>query len=79
MALLESDIAAAAHALGAVPKYPAPHAFMRPTAKPKARLPRPQDAGSAESKRKVAAELPCCKARRLSDAMTDLDKRMLAS
>ena len=76
MASLESDIAAAAHALGAVPKYPAPHAFMKPTAKPKARLPQPQDLGSA--KRKVLEELPCCKAMRFSE-MTDLDKLLLAS
>ena len=78
MASLVSDIAAAAHALGAVPKYPVPHAFMKPTAKPKARLPQPQDLGSAGSKRKVLEELPCCNARRFSE-MTDLDKLLLAS
>ena len=78
MASLETVIAAAAHALGAVPKYPAPPAFMKPTAKPKARLPQSQDLGSVGSKRKVLEELPCCKAMRFSE-MTDLDKLLLAS
>ena len=32
--LLESDKAAMAAALGAVPKCPPPHAFMKPIAKP---------------------------------------------
>ena len=84
--LLESDKAAMAHALGAVPKCPPPHAFMKPTAKPKPRLPLPRQdvpgSAAAESgkKRKVVDDLPCactCKARRWTENMTDLDKLLL--
>ena len=84
--LLESDKAAMAHALGAVPKCPPPHAFMKPTAKPKPRLPQPRQdvpgSAAAESgkKRKVVDDLPCactCKARRWTENMTDLDKLLL--
>ena len=81
--LLESDKAALAHALGAVPKCPPPHAFMKPTAKPKPRLPQPipgSAAAEAGKKRKVVDDLPCvctCKARRWTDNMTDLDKLLL--
>ena len=74
--LLESDKAAMAHALGAVPKCPPPHAFMKPTAKPKPRLPQPRQdvpgSAAAESgkKRKVLHDLLCwctCKTRRWTD------------
>ena len=81
--LLESDKAAMAAALRAVPKCPPPHAFMKPTAKPKPRS--RQDvpgAAAAESgkKRKVVDDLPCactCKAKRWTENMTDLDKLLL--
>ena len=80
--LLESDKAALAHSLGAVPKCPPPHAFMKPT--PKARLPQPPPgtAAACEKKRKVLDDLPClctCKARRWTDSMSDLDKLLLKS
>ena len=84
--VLESDKAAMAHALGAVPKFPPPHAFMRPTAKPKPRLPQPRQdvpgTAAAESgkKRQVEDGMPCactCKARRWTDNMTDMDKLLL--
>ena len=82
---LESDRAAMAKALGALPKYPAPHAFMLPKAKPK---PRPQPtredpaivAAVPPKKRKAdtAKEVVCtCKAKRWTDTLTDLDKLML--
>ena len=85
--VLESDKAAMARALGAVPKCPPPHAFMKPTAKPKPRLPQPRQdvpgtAAAAESgkKRKSLDDLPCactCKARRWTENMADLDKRLM--
>jgi len=83
---LESDKAAMAHALGAVPKCPPLHAFMKPTAKPKARLPQPRRdvpgsaAADSGNKRKAVDEPPCtCKAMRWTDAITDLDKLLLKS
>ena len=84
--MLESDKAAIAKALGAVPKYPAPQ-FLLPTPKPK---PRPQPwredpgtivAADAEKKRKVEENPQCtcnCKVRRLLDALTDLDKLLVS-
>jgi len=79
---LESDKAAMAHALGAVAKHPPPHAFMRPTAKPKARLPQAPGIASAglPKKRNVVDDPPCtCKTRRLTDNLTDLDKLLLGA
>ena len=79
-----SEKAALATSLGAVAKYPAP-VYMLPKAKPK---PRPQplrdcpgivDADTGK-KRKLDEDPPCtctCKARRLLDAFTDLDKLLL--
>ena len=84
-AFLESDKAAIARALGATAKCPPPHAFMKPTAKPKARLPQPLPSGDAANvgkKRKVVDDSPCvctCKARRWAENMTDLDKLLLKS
>ena len=83
--VLESDKAAMARALGAVPKCPPPHAFMRPTPKHKPRLPQPLpkgDAADVGKKRKVVDGSPSlctCKSRKVMDAMTDLDKLLLKS
>ena len=74
--------AAPATSLGAVAKYPCP-VFMLPKAKPK---PRPQPLRECPGivvegkKRKVDEDPPCtctCKARRLIDALTDLDKLLV--
>ena len=87
-AFLESDKAAMAHALGATAKCPPPHAFMRPTPKPKPRLPQPRQdvpgsiAADSGKKRKVVDGAPSvctCKARRWTDALTDMDKLLLKS
>ena len=84
--ILESDKAAIAKALGAVPKYPA-RQFLLPTPKPK---PRPQPrreepetivAADAGKKRKVEENPQCtcnCKVRRLLDALTELDKLLVS-
>ena len=84
--ILESDKAAIAKALGAVPKYPA-RQFLLPTPKPK---PRPQPrreepetivAADAGKKRKVEEKPQCtcnCKVRRLLDALTELDKLLVS-
>ena len=85
LALESPEKYALAESLGAVPKYPA-HAFKLPKAKPK---PRPQPlreepgtivAADTSKKRKVDENSPCtctCKARRLIDALTDLDKLLV--
>ena len=84
--MLESDKAAIAKALGAVPKYPAPQ-FLLPTPKPKPRpQPRREDpetivAADAGKKRKVEENPRCtcnCKVRRLLDALTDLGKLLVS-
>ena len=84
--ILESDKAAIAKALGAVPKYPAPQ-FLLPTPKPKPRpQPRREDpetivAADAGKKRKVEENPQCvctCKVRRLIAALTDLDKLLVS-
>ena len=84
--MLESDKAAIAKALGAVPKYPAPQ-FLLPTLKPKPRpQPRREDsetivAADAGQKREVEENPQCtctCKVRRLLDALTDLDKLLVS-
>ena len=84
--MLESDKAAIAKALGAVPKYPAPQ-FLLPTPKPKPRpQPRREDpetivSADAWKKRKVEDNPQCtctCKVRRLIDALTDLDKLLVS-
>ena len=84
--MLESDKAAIAKALGAVPKYPAPQ-FLLPTPKPKPRpQPRLEDpetivSADAWKKRKVEDNPQCtctCKVRRLIDALTDLDKLLVS-
>jgi len=75
---------ALAQSLGAVAKYPAP-VFMLPKAKPKPR-PRPLRecpgivAADTGKKRTVDENPPCTcasKARRLVDALTDLDKLLV--
>ena len=84
--MLESDKAAIARALGAVPKYPA-RQILLPTPKPKPRpQPRREDpetvvAADAGQKRKVEEVPLCsctCKVRRLLDALTDLDKLLVS-
>ena len=84
LALESPEKTALAQSLGAVPKYPAP-AFMLPKAKPKPR-PRPLRecpgivAADTVKKRTVDENSPCtctCKARRLIDALTDLDKLLV--
>ena len=84
--MLESDKAALAKSLGAVPKYPASRLLL-PTPKPK---PRPQPrreepetvvAADAGQKRKVEEVPLCsctCKVRRLLDALTDLDELLVS-
>ena len=82
--MLESDKAAIAKALGAVPKYPAPQ-FLLPKPKPRPQ-PRREDpetivAADAGKKRKVEENPHCtcnCKVRRLIDALTDLDKLLVS-
>ena len=84
LAMESSEKAALAKSLGAVAKYPAP-VFMLPKARPK---PRPQPlredpaivAAYAGKKREADEDPPCtctCKARRLLDAFTDLDRLLL--
>ena len=83
LAMESSEKAALARSLGAVAKYPAP-VFMLPKAKPKPRpQPRHEEPGTivAEGKkRKVEDDPQCtctCKARRLIDALTDLDRLLV--
>ena len=82
LALESPEKAALATSLGAVAKYPSP-VFMLPKAKPK---PRPQPLRECPGivvegkKRKVDEGPPCtctCKARRLLDALTELDKLLV--
>ena len=82
VALETPDKYALAESLGAVPKCPA-HVFKLPKAKPK---PRPQprheqpEIVAAGKKRKVEEDPRCtytCKARRLIDALTDLDRLLV--
>jgi len=84
--MLESDKAALAKSLGAVPKYPASRLLLL-TPKPKPRPhPRREDsetivAADAGKKRKVEENPRCtcnCKVRRLIDALTDLDKLLVS-
>ena len=84
--MLESDKAALAKSLGAVPKYPA-RQILLPTPKPK---PRPQPrreepenivAAKAGKKRKADENPQCtcnCKVRRFLDALTELDKLLVS-
>ena len=74
---------ALAKSRGDVAKYPAP-VFMLPKAKPKPRQPLRECPGIvaayAGKKRKPDEDPPCtctCKARRLIDALTDLDKLLV--
>ena len=83
LALESPEKAALAKSLGAVAKYPSP-VFMLPKAKPKPRpQPRHEESGTivAEGKkRKVEDDPQCtctCKARRLIDALTDLDRLLV--
>ena len=85
VALESPEKYALAESLGAVPKYPS-HVFKLPKAKPK---PRPQPlreepgtivAADTNNNRKVDNDPPCtctCKARRLIDALTDLDRLLV--
>ena len=84
--MLESDKAALAKLMGAVPKYPSSR-FLPPTPKPKPRpQPRREDpetivAVDAGQKRKAEDVTLCscaCKVRRLLDALTDLDKLLVS-
>ena len=84
--ILESDKAAIAKALGAVPQDPAAR-FLLPTPKPKPRpQPRREDPetivdAAAGKKRKVEENPQCtcnCKVRRLLDALTELDKLLVS-
>ena len=83
LALESPEKYALAESLGAVPKYPA-HVFKLPKAKPKPRpQPRHEEPGTivAEGKkRKVEDDPQCtctCKARRMIDALTDLDRLLV--
>ena len=83
VALESPEKYALAESLGAVPKCPA-RVFKLPKAKPKPRpQPRHEEPGTivAEGKkRKVEDDPQCtctCKARRLIDALTDLDKLLV--
>ena len=83
LALESPEKTALAQSLGAVAKYPAP-VFMLPKAKPKPRQPLRECPGIVAAdtgkKRAVDENSPCtctCKARRLLDAFTDLDKLLL--
>ena len=83
LALESPEKAALAKSLGAVAKYPSP-VFMLPKAKPKPRpQPRHEEPGTivAEGKkRKVEDDPQCtctCKARRMIDALTDLDRLLV--
>ena len=83
LALESPEKTALAQSLGAVAKYPAP-VFMLPKAKPKPRQPLRECPGIVAAdtvkKRTVDENSPCtctCKARRLIDALTDLDKLLV--
>ena len=82
LALESPEKTALAQSLGAVAKYPAP-VFMLPKAKPKPRQPlreEPEIIVAEGKKRTVDENSPCtctCKARRLIDALTDLDKLLV--
>ena len=83
LALASPEKDALVKSLGAVAKYPSP-VFMLPKAKPKPRQPLRECPGIVAAdtgkKRTVDENSPCtctCKARRLIDALTDLDKPLL--
>ena len=81
LALESPEKTALAQSLGAVAKYPTP-VFMLPKAKPKPRQPLRECPGivAEGKKRKVEDDPQCtctCKARRLIDALTDLDRLLV--